>query len=632
MPDSFSLQEYQNARKAGRRYLAEYGGKQGKSGYLDVLEDKLREIETVGEIRLGTYEIPLENIAGTYTAARSTAFAGNFMPLLGEGTEFALKWQSLYSHHIKDGISDPIKAYEFLNSFYVLEGNKRVSVLNYVGAYSVRADVIRIVPKRDPRNRENSIYYEILDYNPQILAFVGMWFSKRGTFTRLIEDARAFSEKVPQLRGKKPHEWLPQLFRDFSRQYKAAGFQSLNMTTGDAFVEFVKIYGFPYGEPYELLGHRIRNCEGQFRLAAGKDAQRVIDLDDVRRPGRLKLIPKISQRKARAVFVYRTPYDKSPRTRSHEYGRLQAEKRLEGRIVTEAVYGVSEQDAHNCLVEIAKTKPDIIFTVNSRYGHASLQTSLESSGVIVFNCNHTQPGNRLNTYYCKLYELTFMLGILAGSYTKTNKIGFIMQPPSIVRSTYGINAFALGARLVNHNVRVLRGSMRSEYSAEEDRMLRAELASKGVDVVFSQYPNEDPAWLNRFDNLYGMLCAVTPNGSVAEYLATSAWNWDVVYSKILGDYLEGNYDFLLKSPESTLNFWLGMSAGATDVYMADIVLGPHTVRLGKTFKGLLEQSLIHPFSGPVKDNQGIVRIEKNDIPTLLDIQNMRWICDIIYDE
>ncbi|MGI6577278.1 MAG: BMP family ABC transporter substrate-binding protein [Eubacteriales bacterium] len=632
MADQNSLLEYLAARRAGKRYFAEHDGKRGGTGYLDVLEDKLREIETVGEIRLGTYEIPLENIVGTYTAARSTAFAGNFMPLLGEGTEFASKWQSLYSHHIKVGISDPIKVYEFLNKFYVLEGNKRVSVLNYVGAYSVRADVIRIVPKRDPKDREISIYYEFLDYNSQILAFVGMWFSKRGSFTKLMSEARSFSEKVPQLKGKKPHEWLPQVFRDFSRQYKAAGFGSLDITTGDAFVEYVKIYGFPYGEPYELLGHRVRNCEAQFRLVAGKGGQKVIDLGDVRRTGGLKLIPKISQRRARAVFVYRSPYDKSPRTRAHEYGRLQAEKRLEGRFVTEAVYGIGEKDAHNCLVEIAKTKPDIIFTVNSRYGHASLQTSLESSGVIVFNCNHTQPGKRLNTYYCKLYELTFMLGILAGSYTKSNIIGFIMQPPSIVRSTYGINAFALGARLVNHNVRVLRASMRSEYSAQEDRMLRAELASKGVDVVYSQYPNEDPAWLNRFDNLYGMLCAVTPNGSVADYLATSAWNWDVVYTKILGDYLDGNYDFLLKTPESTLNFWLGLSTGATDVYMADIVLGPHTVRLGKIFRELLEQSHIHPFSGPVKDNQGIVRIAKNDIPTLLDIQNMRWLCDIIYDE
>ena len=116
-----------------------------------MLEGKLHETETVGEINLGIYEIPLESIVGTLTEARSTAFAGNFMPLLAEGSEFASKWQSLYSHHIRDGISDPIKVYEYLNRFYVVEGNKRVSVLTHVGAYSIRAEVIRILPKRDTK-------------------------------------------------------------------------------------------------------------------------------------------------------------------------------------------------------------------------------------------------------------------------------------------------------------------------------------------------------------------------------------------------------------------------------------------------------------------------------------------------
>ena len=597
-----------------------------------MLEGKLHETETVGEINLGIYEIPLESIVGTLTEARSTAFAGNFMPLLAEGSEFASKWQSLYSHHIRDGISDPIKVYEYLNRFYVVEGNKRVSVLTHVGAYSIRAEVIRILPKRDTKNRDISIYYEIVDYNPHILAFVGMWFGRRGSFTKLMENARKFSETVPELKGKQPHVWLSKVFRDFSRQYRAAGFGDINLHLGDAFIEYVRIYGFPYDEPYEILGHKVRNCEGQFKLVAKRSSQKVIDSGDVQRTGGLRLRSIISPRKARAVFVYRTPYELSPRTRAHEYGRLQAEKMFGDRLITEAVYGVSEDDAHRRLVEIAKTKPDIIFTVNSRFGRASLQTSLELSDVLVFNCNHTQPGKRLNTYYCKLYELTFMLGILAGSYTSTNIVGFITQPKSLVNSTYGINSFALGARLVNHNIRVKTASMINEYSSEEDRALRKELASKGVDVVFSQYPNEDPAWYNKFNNLYGMLSAINPNGCVTDYLATSAWNWDVVYKKLFEDYLEGNFDFLRKTPESTLNFWLGLSAGATDVYMSDIVLGPHTARLGKVFKELLTKSQIHPFIGPIKDNSGVVRIGKGDVPTLMDIQRMRWLSDIVSED
>ena len=55
------------------------------------------------------------------------------------------KRQSLYRAHIEEGIREPIKAYEFMNKFYVEEGNKRVSVLNCVGAVSIPGTVTRIL-------------------------------------------------------------------------------------------------------------------------------------------------------------------------------------------------------------------------------------------------------------------------------------------------------------------------------------------------------------------------------------------------------------------------------------------------------------------------------------------------------
>jgi hypothetical protein len=63
--------------------------------------------------------------------------------------------------------------------------------------------------------------------------------------------------------------------------------------------------------------------------------------------------------------------------------------------------------------------------------------------------------------------------------------------------------------------------------------------------------------------------------------------------------------------------------------MADMVLGPHTSRLGRIFKDLIAHSNLHPFTGPIRDTGGEIRVQRGDIPTLLDIQNMRWLCDII---
>ena len=65
------------------------------------------------------------------------------MPILDEETEFAIKWSNLADAQINEGIRDPIKAFEYMNRYYVLEGNKRVSVLKYYNAVSIPAYVTR---------------------------------------------------------------------------------------------------------------------------------------------------------------------------------------------------------------------------------------------------------------------------------------------------------------------------------------------------------------------------------------------------------------------------------------------------------------------------------------------------------
>ena len=152
---------------AGINYMAEaaadyvkamkLGKKEGET--VPVLDDILKEknITAPREIPLGVVQIPSELVVGTKTSGRSSAFSKSFYPLLQENTEFAAKWKGLYQAHLNEGIRDPIKAYEFMNKFYVEEGNKRVSVLKFFDAVSIPGNVIRIVPPRTD-NKENKIY------------------------------------------------------------------------------------------------------------------------------------------------------------------------------------------------------------------------------------------------------------------------------------------------------------------------------------------------------------------------------------------------------------------------------------------------------------------------------------------
>mgnify|MGYP003163305934 CR=1 FL=1 len=157
-----SMEHYRAAQKAGKKDL-QTRTSQKLSVEMPALDAILEHVDISGEVPLGLVDIPTELIVGTKTCGRASSFAPNFMPILGENTEFAAKWSSLCDAHLKEGIRDPIVAYEYMNHYYIQEGNKRVSVLKYFDAISIPGYVTRIIPARED-TPESRIYYEFLDF------------------------------------------------------------------------------------------------------------------------------------------------------------------------------------------------------------------------------------------------------------------------------------------------------------------------------------------------------------------------------------------------------------------------------------------------------------------------------------
>ena len=122
-------------------------------------------------------------------------------------TEFADKWSNLYRDQTEEGNTDPIKAYEFMNKFYVQEGNKRVSVFKYLDASSIEGEVIRVIPKRSD-SLENKIYYEFMQFY-KCTRINYLWFTKEGSFEALLKAV-----------GKEPDEiWTKEERDDFSSAF-----------------------------------------------------------------------------------------------------------------------------------------------------------------------------------------------------------------------------------------------------------------------------------------------------------------------------------------------------------------------------------------------------------------------------
>ena len=192
--------DYKRALRQGRKeYQANLA--KGVYPYLQVLEELTSNIEIESEVSLGINDIPIDRIVGTNSHARSTAFASNFMPLLDEDSEFAAKWIALCDIHLKEGIRDPIKCYEFMNRFYVIEGNKRVSVLKYFGAVEITGEVTRIIPRPDG-SHESNIYREFLQFFKVALS-ITYGSPRKETFLKFYRCWGAQNEKIGILIFKK---------------------------------------------------------------------------------------------------------------------------------------------------------------------------------------------------------------------------------------------------------------------------------------------------------------------------------------------------------------------------------------------------------------------------------------------
>ena len=229
------MEDYRSALRAGQRaYRASVA--RGQSPYLAVLDEIIADADIVAQEPLGLVDIPAESIVGTKTAGRHTAFASNFMPLLEDDTEFAIKWSNLCEAHLEEGIHTPIIAFEYMNRFYVQEGNKRVSVLKYYEAVKIPGTVTRLIPARND-TLENKLYYEFLDFY-KLSRINNVSFSRLGGYAKLQTLAcKATGEAWTE----DDRLNFSALYTMFSQQFYALGGGSLGLTPGDALLVYLSV-------------------------------------------------------------------------------------------------------------------------------------------------------------------------------------------------------------------------------------------------------------------------------------------------------------------------------------------------------------------------------------------------------
>lgn len=626
-----ALYDYVGAQKKGRRQY-QISVSKGEYPYLPVLDDILSYTDIVSEVSLGIMDIPLDKIVGTKTKGRTSAFASNFMPLLSEKSEFGAKWGFLYDHQIKDGIRDPIVVYEFMNQYYVQEGNKRVSVLKYVDAFSITASVTRLIPKRTD-DKDNRLYYEFLDFY-QVSFNCDVWFSQEGSYDRLI---KAMGKTPGEVWSEDDRLDFKSIYDRFSKAFEAFRGSSYEMTCSDAFLVYVDLFG------YEVVKERtetevsrdLAKIKDELLLAShGNKIALVEQPEEVEEPdnGAKKLfnwlLPSstIDPEMLKIAFIHAKTAETSSWTYGHELGRMYLEQAFDGKLQTVAFFGAdTEAETANAIELAIAAHCNMIFTTASQMINLGVKAAIEHPEVKIFNCSVNMSYSSVCTYYARMYESKFLMGALAAAMCQTDKLGYIADYP-IYGTLANINAFALGARMINPYVKVYL-----EWTRVKDSNPSEALEREGITFV----SGEDMITPKKASREYG-LYHKEPDGSLTN-LATPIWHWGKFYERIVNITLRGASEVKEMKGKEAINYWWGMSADVIDVICSQNL--PHgTHRLLAFLKNSIRSGTFQPFVGTIYAQDGSVICGEWESLPPERIITMNWLAENVvgrlpdYDE
>lgn len=611
-----SYEEYSSAYKLAQKDYRAHVQK-GDYPYLPALDEILSFVQVEYEIGIGTCEIPLELIVGTKTRGRTNAFASNFMPLLDPQSEFAGKWISLCTSLQEEGLRDSVKVYEFMNRFYALEGNKRVSVLKYLDAYSVPCSVIRVVPKRT-NSKENEIYYEFMDFY-EITQMNIVYFSEKGQFAK-------FLELTGTVKGEK---WTSDdrlefisVYTRFRKAFDAKGGSKLPITVGDALLTYMTVFGYEEMKQKTVQEFKkdLNTIWDEF-VVLTKEETIELSMEPSKEESSptlyknlLNLILPDNMNKVKIALFYEQNHKVSKWAYSHELGRLYLENVFPGQVETKSYENVTAgvEDLET-MEQAVKDGYTLLFTTSPVMIPASLKIAASHPEVKIMNCSVNISHPTLRTYYARMYEAKFLAGAIAGAMTTTNKIGYIADLP-IYGTSANINAFAMGAKMVNPNAKIYL-----DWSTLNDRPVKI-LDDPEINFIM----DGDLAVPNDTSRRFGLYHI--KDGEPDNYAMTT-WHWGKLYEKIVRVVLNGTWkEEEAATGSRAINYWWGLSAGVVDlIYSQD--LPKSTKRLVDLLRNNICSETLIPFSGELIAQDGTVMNEADKVLSPREIITMNWLID-----
>ena len=308
-------------------------------------------------------------------------------------------------------------------------------------------------------------------------------------------------------------------------------------------------------------------------------------------------------------------------TKMHDEGRKYLVEKLG--VKTAEVYNIPDTDAQTFdtkVRELIDQGYNVIIACSYGYGQPQDALAKEFPDVkfLHFSGDFLEPN--MGNFFGKMYEARYIAGAVTGmNIPEGGTVGYVaaFPIPEVIRA---INAYTLGVRSTNPTAKVIVQWTNTWFDPMIEKQAGEALVKQGVDAMTIH--QDTPAALEAATAVgkWGVGYHTDMSESLGDACLISAvWNLGPYYVKQIQAIIDGTW-----KREAT---WGGYEDGENNMVLVSKVSKnavSGSQELADELVAELTNGTLKIFSGPIKDNEGNLKIKEGETMSPQDIWTMMW--------
>ena len=325
------------------------------------------------------------------------------------------------------------------------------------------------------------------------------------------------------------------------------------------------------------------------------------------------------------AFVYVGPVGDAGWTYRHDEGRQALEDALGDQVETTFVESVPEgAESERVFEDLARQGNDLIFGTSFGYMDQMVAVAERYPDVVFEHATGFKTAENLGTYFGAAEEGRYLEGMAAAAASETGNLGYVAAFP-IPEVLRGINAWTLGARSVKPDATVQVVWTSTWFGPDIEAQAAESLLDQGIEAIGQHQDTPAPGQAAADAGAYWTGYNSDMEQFAPEaWLTATVWDWGPYYIETAQAVMDGTWE--------SDQYYGNMADGLVNLAPFGQSVGTESQEAIEARQQQIVDGTFSPFTGPIADQSGEIRIPEGETAPLEDLLAMDYFVEGVEGE